>query len=45
MRLAIAAYNAEPGPVEKYNGVTPYAETQNYVQNVLSSYDKYRAQR
>jgi soluble lytic murein transglycosylase-like protein len=45
MRLAIAAYNAGPGAVEKYNGVPPYAETQNYVQNVLSSYDKYRTQK
>jgi len=44
MRLAIAAYNAGPGAVEKYDGVPPYAETQNYVQNVLASYDKYRAQ-
>jgi soluble lytic murein transglycosylase-like protein len=42
--LAVAAYNAGPGAVEKYNGVPPYAETQNYVQNVLASFAKYRAQ-
>jgi soluble lytic murein transglycosylase-like protein len=42
--LAVAAYNAGPGAVEKYGGVPPYAETQNYVQNVLASYAKYRAQ-
>lgn len=43
-RRAIAAYNAGPGAVEKYDGVPPYAETQNYVQNVLASYEKYRSQ-
>ena len=43
-RLAVAAYNAGPGAVEKYDGVPPYAETQNYVQNVLASYEKYRSQ-
>lgn len=42
VRLAVAAYNAGPGAVEKYGGVPPYAETQNYVQNVLASYTKYR---
>ena len=44
LRRAIAAYNAGPGAVEKYGDVPPYAETQNYVQNVLSSYDRYRGQ-
>lgn len=44
VRLAVAAYNAGPGAVEKYGGVPPYAETQNYVRNVLDDYQKYRTQ-
>ncbi len=44
MRLAIAAYNAGPGAVEKYGGVPPYAETQAYVENVLDTYNKYKTQ-
>jgi soluble lytic murein transglycosylase-like protein len=32
---ALAAYNAGPGAVEKYHGVPPYRETQNYILNVL----------
>ncbi len=35
---ALAAYNAGPNAVEKYKGVPPYAETQNYVKSIMANY-------
>lgn len=42
--LAVAAYNAGPGAVEKFGGVPPYAETRRHVEKWAAAYSRIKRQ-